>query len=115
MSKKILVTGGAGYFGSVLVRELLKKGYYVRVFDSLYFGDESLNEIKDNPNFELIHGDIQNIDNYPNLLDNIEAVIHLAGLSNDPSCELDPYYTKKINVEGTKKIAKSNLKMSTHF
>ncbi len=104
--KKILVTGGAGYIGSVLVRDLLNKNYSVRIFDSLYFGEEHLNELKDNPNFELIHGDIQNIESYPNLLDNIDSVIHLAGLSNDPSCDLDPYYTKKINVEGTRKLVK---------
>lgn len=104
--KKILVTGGAGYIGSVLVRDLLNKGYKVSVFDSLYFGEESLKELKNNPNFELIKGDMQNIDSYSNLLDDVEAVIHLAAISNDPSCDLDPYYTKKINVEGTKKLAR---------
>jgi len=85
--KKILVTGGAGYIGSVLVRDLLNKGYFVRVFDSLYFGDESLNELKNNPNFELVVGDIQNIENHNGLLDGVECVMHLAGLSNDASCE----------------------------
>jgi len=106
MSKKILVTGGAGYIGSVLVRDLLDRNYSVRVFDSLYFGGESLNDLKYNPNFELIQGDIQNVNNFPNLLDDVDAVIHLAGLSNDPSCDLDPYYTKNVNVEGTRKLAR---------
>ena len=104
--KKILVTGGAGYIGSVLVRDLLNKGYFVRVFDSLYFGDESLNELKNNPNFELVVGDIQNIENHNGLLDGVECVMHLAGLSNDASCELDPYYTRNVNFEGTKKLVR---------
>ena len=103
--KKILVTGGAGYIGSVLVRDLLNKNYSVRVFDSLYFGDESLKELENNPNFELIKGDIQNLSNFPSLLDGIDAVIHLAGISNDPSCDLDPYYTRKVNVDASKKLA----------
>ena len=103
--KKILVTGGAGYIGSVLVRDLLNKNYSVRVFDSLYFGDESLKELENNSNFELIKGDIQNLNNFPNLLDEIEAVIHLAGISNDPSCDLDPYYTRKVKVDASKKLA----------
>ncbi len=103
--KKILVTGGAGYIGSVLVRDLLKKDYSVVVFDSLYFGEQSVKDLKNNSNFELIQGDLQNIKDYPNILDNVNTVMHLAGISNDPSCDLDPYFTRKINVDSTKYLA----------
>ena len=57
--KNILVTGGAGYIGSVLVRQLLSKGYYVRVIDSLKWGGESLYDVMMKKNFELIKGDIR--------------------------------------------------------
>ena len=75
--KKILVTGGAGYIGSVLVRQLLEKGYYVRVLDSLNFGGESLVELFNNPNFEFQKGDIRNICDIEKAISNIYAVVHL--------------------------------------
>ena len=82
----ILVTGGAGYIGVVLVEELLKSGKKVRVFDKLYFGKKALSGIIDE--IELVQGDIQSFD--PSILDGIEAVVHLAGLSNDPTAEFQP-------------------------
>jgi len=77
----ILVVGGAGYIGSVLVRELLERGYAVKVFDRLYYGDQGIREVAERIKLEL--GDVRNID--ISVLDGVDAVINLSGLSNDPT------------------------------
>ena len=82
----ILVTGGAGYIGCVAVRQLLDKGEAVRVFDKLYFGEEGLADVADK--IDLVQGDLRGFD--PAALDGCNAVIHLAGLSNDPTAEFNP-------------------------
>lgn len=97
----ILVTGGAGYIGSVLVKKLVSKKYPVRVFDSLIFGDSALNDVKEK--IELIKGDIRNPPK--NLFKDIRTVIHLAGLSNDPTANFDPTANYEINTLGTIKLA----------
>lgn len=103
MNKKVLVTGGCGYIGSVLVPILLDRGYQVRVFDKLYFGEEPLKTVRDK--IELIPGDVRNFD--PAILEGIGGVIHLGSLSNDPTAAFDPDATRSINYEGTMKLAKA--------
>jgi nucleoside-diphosphate-sugar epimerase len=103
MNKHLLVTGGCGYIGSVLVPMLLERGYKVRVFDKLYFGDKPLTAVQDK--IELIPGDVRNFD--PSILDGIEGVIHLGSLSNDPTAAFDPNANKTINFEGTMKLAEA--------
>jgi nucleoside-diphosphate-sugar epimerase len=97
----ILVTGGAGYIGCVAVRQLLDKGEAVRVFDKLYFGDEGLAEVRDK--IDLVQGDIRTFD--PAVLDGCDAVIHLAGLSNDPTAEFNPKANEEMNTFGTEVVA----------
>jgi len=99
----ILVTGGAGYLGCVLVRELLSKGEAVRVFDKLFFGDDGLDEVRDK--IELIQGDLRYFDEA--ILDGIDAVIHLAGLSNDPTAEYNPKANHEMNTVATETLAKT--------
>lgn len=101
MGKKVLVTGGCGYIGSILVPMLLQRGYGVRVFDKLYFGEESLAPVRHK--IELIPGDVRNLD--PAVLDGIDSVIHLGSLSNDPTADFSPDATRTINYEGTMKLA----------
>ena len=103
MGKKVLVTGGCGYIGSVLVPLLLERGYEVRVFDKLYFGEEPLKSVRDR--IELIPGDVR--DFAPSILAGIDGVIHLGSLSNDPTAAFDPDATRSINFEGTIKLAKA--------
>jgi len=82
-----LVTGGAGYIGSVLVRQLLEKGYKVRALDSLKFGGDALYEVILNPNFEFIKGDIRKTKDVETALKDIDAVAHLAAIVGDPACK----------------------------
>jgi nucleoside-diphosphate-sugar epimerase len=100
---QILVTGGAGYIGSVLVMQLLKSGYKVKCLDRFFFGKESLEEAMSNPNLELIKDDTRWFD--PKILKNVDAVLDLAALSNDPSGELDPLKTLDINYNGRIRVA----------
>jgi len=102
---RILVTGGAGYLGSVLCRMLLEKGYQVRILDRLYFGEKPLEGIINNPNLDCIRGDIRRLEDFPHLLDDVDAIVHLAGLANDPSCDLDPEMSLDVNITATRRLA----------
>jgi dTDP-4-amino-4,6-dideoxygalactose transaminase/nucleoside-diphosphate-sugar epimerase len=103
--KKILVTGGAGYLGSVLCRKLLEKSYSVICFDRLYFGMEPIKPLLKNKRFELVQGNILDIDDHKEMLKDVDGVIHLAGIANDPTAELDPNLTRLVNYEASVKLA----------
>jgi nucleoside-diphosphate-sugar epimerase len=94
--KKILITGGSGYVGSVLTPHLLAKGYKVTVFDLMIYGD---NVIKSHENLTVIKGDIRNLDLLKTVIPGNDVVIHLACISNDPSFDLNPKLGKSINLE----------------
>lgn len=98
----VLVTGGAGYIGSVLSRILLDKGYNVTILDRLFFGTDSINEISDQ--ITLIKDDIRFF--APKILERIDVIFDLASLSNDPCGELDPIKTMEINYSGRVRVAK---------
>lgn len=100
--KKILVTGVAGYIGSVLVRQLLEKGYLVRGMDILNFGGESLLGIYNHPNFEFIKGDIRKFEDIKKASKDIHGVVHLAAIVGDPACSKQPKLAEETNWIATK-------------
>lgn len=102
MSKRILVTGGAGYIGSVLTRQLLEKGYNVRVLDSLMYGGEPIIDMFNYPNFEFVKGDVRNRADVERAMENIDCVAHLAAIVGDPACAVDPELSRTVNLEGSK-------------
>lgn len=101
---QVLVTGGAGYIGSVLIPMLLNRGYKVRCLDRFFFGKETLKDVASDPNLRLIKDDIRWFN--PKILEGIDVVMDLAALSNDPSGELDPAKTLDINHLGRVRVAK---------
>jgi len=101
---QVLVTGGAGYIGSVMIPLLLERGYKVKCLDRFFFGKETLNDVIPDPNLELIKDDIRWFN--PKILKGVDVVADLASLSNDPSGELDPSKTFDINYLGRVRVAK---------
>lgn len=100
----ILVTGGAGYVGSLLVHELLAQGHRVRVVDRFWFGDP----FSPHQRLELIDGDIREFSDA--WLDDVHSVIHLAGLSNDPTADFAPDLNSESNVLATRIIAEATAR-----
>jgi nucleoside-diphosphate-sugar epimerase len=95
----VMVTGGAGYVGSVLVPKLLDAGHKVTVLDLFIYGDGVFNGAGEHPNLRRVKGDMRNPDVVCDALTGCDAVIHLACISNDPSFELDPDLGKSINFD----------------
>jgi nucleoside-diphosphate-sugar epimerase len=94
----VLVTGGAGYIGSTLVPMLLERGHRVTVVDRLYFGGHTLPE---HPSLRVVKADVRRVD--PRVFEGVDGLIDLAGISNDPACELDPELTRSVNLEGSRR------------
>jgi nucleoside-diphosphate-sugar epimerase len=94
--QRVLLTGGAGYVGSVLTPQLLEAGYDVVVFDTLYFGADGLPR---HPRLKVIEGDIRDTASFKEAVKGSDAVIHLACISNDPSFELDESLSRSINYD----------------
>ena len=103
-SLSILVTGGAGYVGSILVPALVEAGYRVKCLDRFFFGDTYLKSRQSGNNLELIKDDIRWFD--PKILKDVDVVMDLAALSNDPVGELNPQKTFEINHKGRTRVAK---------
>jgi len=98
MIKKILITGGGGYIGTNLVKHLVKKKYHVKVIDTFWFGKY----LKKKNYLTIIKKDIRNI-KYSDI-GNVDCIIHLASIANDPAGDLDPSLTWDVNVLATYRI-----------
>lgn len=93
----ILVTGGAGYIGSVLVHELLNAGYKVRVVDNFMYRQNSLGLDFHNRNLEVVKGDVRDIELIRRLTKDVDVVIPLAAIVGAPACDLDPKTATAVN------------------
>lgn len=93
--KNILITGGAGYVGCVLVPQLLKKGYNITVYDTMWYGDH----LPKSPQLKIVEGDIRDTAKLGEAFKGIEMVISLACISNDASFELDENLSTSVNLD----------------
>ena len=96
---KVFVTGACGYKGTVLVPKLLERGHEVIAFDIMWFG----NFLQPHPRLTTVRGDVRNIDQIE--LGNVDAIIHLSSVANDPCGDLDPKLTWEISALATMQLA----------
>lgn len=104
--KRVLITGGFGYVGSRLTPYLLEEGYAVRVIDLMLYGDSGLIALKNDPRylewkerFDYAQSDIRDPKAVTRAIEGVDAVIHLAGISNDPTGEIDEILTRQVNYD----------------
>lgn len=99
MTTSILVTGGAGYLGSILCEHLLAASYRVTVLDKLMYGQHSLFHLCANPNFEFVFGDAREEALLQRLVKDADVIIPLAAIVGAPACDRDPWLAQSVNLE----------------
>jgi len=99
MENKVLITGGAGYLGSVLTRHLLERGYRVTCLDDSRHKQISLLDCANNPNFDFIPGDVRNRELLESVISNFDTIIPLAAIVGASACKKDPIGAKSINLD----------------
>jgi nucleoside-diphosphate-sugar epimerase len=99
MGRRLLVTGAAGYIGSVLCEHLLKAGYEVTALDNLMYGQHSLFHLCANPRFEFVRGDARDEAVVKPLLKDMDVLIPLAAVVGAGACDRDPWLSKSVNLE----------------
>lgn len=104
MANTTLITGGSGYIGALLARELREAGRDVRVLDSLLHGQQDIADEQEQAGIEVIRADIRDADARKRALEGAEAVVHLAAIVGDPACALDPAVSDEVNVQATKAL-----------
>lgn len=103
--RKVLVVGGAGYIGSGMVRDLLSDGYQVRVLDALQYGIRPIENLLQNPDFQLVEGDFRRVEPVVEAVRGMDAVIHLGAIVGDPACAVDEDATLETNLAATRLLA----------
>lgn len=103
--KKVLVTGGAGYIGSVLVPHLLELGYDVTVLDNLRYGQSSLFGCCYHPRFNFVNGDVRNKEVVSSVVAKADIIIPLAASVGAATCSSDPIYAQQVNVDSIKLLS----------
>jgi nucleoside-diphosphate-sugar epimerase len=99
-----LITGGSGYIGALLAKELQEAGREVRVLDSLLHGQEDIAAEQEQAGIEVIRGDVRDADARKRALSGADAVVHLAAIVGDPACALDPAVSDEVNVQATEAL-----------
>jgi nucleoside-diphosphate-sugar epimerase len=101
---KVLVTGAAGYIGSVLVPTLLKEGYEVTAVDNFLYNQSSLLDVCNNDNLTIIRGDARDKNLISKCLKEVDIIIPLACLTGAPLCDKDPFAAKAVNLDAIKML-----------
>jgi nucleoside-diphosphate-sugar epimerase len=101
LERPVLVTGAAGYIGSVVVRQLLALGYTVRAVDTLTFGGASIMNLLDDPRFEFRKADVRDADAMTGAVEGVGAVVHLAAIVGDPACARQPELAESVNFDAS--------------
>lgn len=110
MNGRVLITGGAGYLGSILVSRLLEAGYHVTVLDNFMYDQNSLAHVCHHPEFFIVRGDVRNRDTLLPLLHGADLIIPLAAYVGAPLCMRDPISATSVNFEAIKMMLKETSK-----
>jgi nucleoside-diphosphate-sugar epimerase len=101
---RILVTGGAGYIGSLLCPELLRAGHRVTLVDRFLFGVQPILHFITDPNLDVVHGDVRDVARMRTVVSGVDVIFHLAAIVGYPACAADPDTAESTNVTGTRNL-----------